>query len=64
MAKPTQVQLKAVKKQFEASPGDGDKADEQSPADIRADKPRVMKLAKAMTMKPIKPVKPMGAPRV
>ena len=60
MAKPTQVQLNAAKQQFEASPGDGDKADENSPADMRADKPRVMKLAKAMTMKPMKPMKPMG----
>ena len=65
MAKPTQVQLNAAKQQFEASPGDGDKLDnENSPADMRADKPRVMKLAKAMTMKPTRSMKPMGAPRV
>ena len=64
MAKPTQVQLNAAKQQFEASPGDGDNADEKSPVDMRADKPRVMKLAKAMTMKPTRPMKPMKNPEL
>ena len=53
MARPTQVQLNAAKNQFEASPADAEPAGtEGTPSDMRADKPRVMKLAKAMVIKP------------
>ena len=52
MAKPTPVQLNAAKQQFEGSEPQGEQG-EGTPADIRNEKPRIMKLAKAMSMKPL-----------
>ena len=54
MAKPSTVQLNAAKQQFEGSEPQQEQG-EGNPADIRNDKPRIMKLAKAMTNKPVKP---------
>ena len=51
MAKPTTVQLNAAKQQFEGSEPQGEKG-EGNPSDIRNDKPRVLKLAKAMATRP------------
>jgi len=65
--KPTPAQLNAAKKQWENSPEDEELDEKQrakgikegDPEDLRADKPRIMRLAKAMANKKPKGVRPM-----